>query len=242
MVLRELEKPKGAVLCIGQPAHALLAGRLARAWGNGVFPAPWPHDEVVLAAEQHDVGMAAWDAEPELDPETGLPRSFFDMPLETHLALWSRAPWLALSQSRWAGLLVSMHGAFLYSHRAEEPGVREFLDAQEALQRTLVESLGVTAEQAARNQRLLAAWDWFSLVLCLDRLPETVPADQPVAVSRAGKKGDEVAVTPWPFSPDRLEVSVEGRVLTDRFDDQAAMRAALYAAPWRTLTWTLRPG
>jgi hypothetical protein len=242
VVLRELAKPKGAVLCIGQPAHALLAGRLARAWGNGVFPAPWPHADVVLAAEQHDIGMAGWDAEPELDPETGLPRSFLDMPLATHLALWGRAPWLALSQSRWAGLLVSMHGAFLYSRRAEDPGVREFLDAQDALQRTLIDALGVTDEQAARNQRLLAAWDWFSLVLCLDRLPETVQADPPIAVSRAGKKGDEVVVAPWPFAPDRVEVSVEGRVLTERFEDEAAMRTALYAAPWQTVSWTLRPG
>ena len=242
MVLRELAKPKGAVLCIAQPAHALLAGRLARAWGNGVFPAPWPHDEVVLAAEQHDVGMAAWDAEPELDPETGRPRSFLDMPLETHLELWGRAPWLALSQSRWAGLLVSMHGAYLYSGRAQEPGVRGFLDAQEVLQARLIASLGVSPDQAARNQRLMAAWDWLSLVLCLDRLPETVQADRPIEVARAGKKGDEIAVAPWPFAVERLEVSAEGRVLQDSFDDEAAMRAAFYAAPWRTLTWTLRPG
>lgn len=242
MILRELDKPKGAVLCIGQPAHALLAGRLARAWGNGVFPAPWPRDEVVLAAEQHDVGMAAWDAEPERDPETGRPRSFLEMPLETHLALWGRAPWLALSQSRWAGLLVSMHGAHLYSHRAGEPGVREFLDAQSELQRWLVDSLGVTGEQAARNQRLLAAWDRLSLALCLDRLPETIPGERPIEVSRAGKRGDELVVAPWPFATERVEVSVEGRVLRDRFDDDESMRAAFHAAPWRTLTWTLRPG
>lgn len=240
MVLRELRKPKDAVLCIGQPAHALLAGRLARAWGNGVFPAPWPREEVVLAAEQHDVGMAGWDAEPELDPETGRPRSFLDMPLETHLALWGRAPWLALSQSRWAGLLVSMHGSTLYGRRAEEPGVREFLDAQSELQRWLIESLGVTQEQAERNQRLLAAWDWFSLALCLDRLPETVEAERSLELTR-GAREDEVRVAPWPFSVEAVDVSVEGRVLSGRFDDQAGMRAAFHAAPWRTLTWSLRP-
>ncbi|HVE67290.1 MAG TPA: DUF3891 family protein [Solirubrobacteraceae bacterium] len=240
MVLRELRKPKDAVLCIGQPAHALLAGRLARAWGNGLFPAPWPREEVVLAAEQHDLGMAGWDAEPELDPETGRPRSFLDMALETHLELWGRAPWLALSQSRWAGLLVSMHGSTLYGRRAGEPGVREFLDAQAELQRWLVESLGVGAEQAARNQRLLAAWDRFSLALCLDRLPETVEAERSLALTRGAGEG-EVRVAPWPFSVEAVDVSVEGRVLVDRFDDQVAMRDAFHAAPWRTLSWSLRP-
>jgi hypothetical protein len=240
VVLRELQKPKGAVVCIAQPAHALLAGRLARAWGNGVFPAPWPHDEVVLAAEQHDVGMAGWEAEPALNPETGLPQSFLEMPLETHLALWGRAPWLALSQSRWAALLVSMHGAYLYERRDGEPGVRGFLHAQRALQATLIESLGITAEQAARNQRLLAAWDWLSLALCRDDLPATVTGDQPIEVSRGAREG-EVVVAPWPFSTEHVEVSVEGRLLTERFDDETAMRTALYAAPWRTVTWSLRP-
>ena len=237
MVLRELGGD--AVLCIGQPAHAWVSGQLARGWGNGVFPAPWPRDEVVLAATQHDVGMARWDAEPELDSRTGWPRSFLDMPLETHLELWSWAPWLALSQSRWAGLLVSMHGSFLYARRAQEPGVREFLDAQAALQRELIASLGIAEAQAARSRELLAAWDWFSLVLCMDRLPETVEAGRAIVVSAAG---DHIAVAPWPFAPDQIEVAVEGRRLEGRFEDEAAMRAALHAAPWETLRWTLRPG
>ena len=237
MVLRELDKD--SVLCIGQPAHAWVSGQLAAAWGNGLFPAPWPRDEVVLAATQHDVGMARWDAEPELDPDTGWPRSFMAMPLETHLELWAWAPWLALSQSRWAGLLVSMHGSFLYARRAGEPGVREFLEAQDALQRELIDSLGVTEAQAKRNQRLLAAWDWFSLVLCMDRLPETVEAERPIRVAAAG---DHVAVSPWPFSADEVELSAEGRRLEGRFEEEAAMRAALHAAPWHTLRWSLRPG
>jgi len=237
MVLRELGDD--AVLCIGQPAHAWLAGQLARAWGNGLFAGPWPRDEVLPAVDQHDLGMAAWDAEPELDPETGWPRSFTDMPPQTHLALWSRAPRLALTQSRWAGLLVSMHGAYLYSQRADEPGVREFLTAQETFQRELVASLGVTEAQAAHNQRLLAIWDWISLALCMDRLPVTVQADRPLTLAAAGEGA--VTAAPWPFASDRVEVSVEGRVLEERYDDEARMRDALARAPWRTLRFSVTP-
>jgi hypothetical protein len=237
MILRELGHD--AVLCIGQPAHAWLSGQLARQWGNGLFAGPWPRDEVLPAVEQHDVGMAAWDAEPELDRETGWPQSFTDMPLETHLALWSRAPGLALTQSRWAGLLVSMHGAHLYSRRAQEPGVAEFLAAQEALQRELVASLGVTEAQAAHNQRLLALWDWISLALCMDRLPLTVQADRPLTLAAAGE--GTVTARPWPFASDRVELSVEGRVLEARYEEEAAMREALAHAPWRTLTFTVTP-
>jgi hypothetical protein len=235
VVLRELEKD--AVLCIGQPAHAWLSGQLARAWGNGLFPEPRPRDEVVLAAAQHDLGMAAWDAAPELNPDTGWPRSFLEMPIETHLGLWSAAPRLALSQSRWVALLVSMHGAFLYERRSQDPGVAAFLTAQQVLQDELRTSLGVSEREARRNQRLLAAWDWLSLVLCMDRLPAEVDAERPMHLESAG--GAEVAVSPWPFRTDQVEVRVEGRRLRGRFEDQDAMRAALQAAPWETVEISL---
>src|SRR5881409_4102825 len=99
MILRELGGD--AVLCIGQPAHAWLSGQLAAEWGNGLFPEPRPRAEVCLAATLHDLGMAAWDAAPQLHPDTGWPMSFLEMPVATHLRLWSAAPGLALAQSRW---------------------------------------------------------------------------------------------------------------------------------------------
>src|SRR5262249_22463477 len=74
-------------LLIGQPAHARLSGRMAAAWA-------WPFDpraDVCLAALQHDIGMAAWDAAPGLDPAAGLPYSFTSMPRAMRGALWSRA-------------------------------------------------------------------------------------------------------------------------------------------------------
>ena len=67
-------------IAIGQPAHAWVSGQLARAWGNARFPTPAPHEEVCLAAEQHDIGMAAWDLEPTFNPATGLPHSFIELP------------------------------------------------------------------------------------------------------------------------------------------------------------------
>ena len=73
MILRP--DPRGT-LAIGQPAHAWLSGRLAEVWC-------WrfePRDAVRLAALQHDIGMAAWDAAPVLDPRSGLPYSFTSMP------------------------------------------------------------------------------------------------------------------------------------------------------------------
>src|SRR3954447_23441591 len=114
MLLRHDEE---GVLAIGQASHAWLAGQIARAWGNDVFGSVDPWEEVCLAAEQHDVGMAAWDSEPSFDERTGLPHSFLDMPLEVHLRLWQEGPSRLVSQSAYAAMLVSMHGWRLYSRR-----------------------------------------------------------------------------------------------------------------------------
>jgi hypothetical protein len=43
-------------LAIGQLSHSWLSGQLARAWGNDRFIAPEPREEIVLGAQQHDIG------------------------------------------------------------------------------------------------------------------------------------------------------------------------------------------
>jgi hypothetical protein len=132
-----LRKEGDAVIAIGQASHAWISGQLARAWGNALFAAPDPFEEVCLAAEQHDVGMAEWDLRASLNPRTGLPYSFLEIPLQTHLALWTAAPAKLLTQSRYAALLVSMHGTALNERRdlgklrpQERELVASFIEAQ----------------------------------------------------------------------------------------------------------------
>src|SRR3954447_22442390 len=180
MVLHETES---GVICIGQASHAWVAGQLARRWGNDRFAKPDPFDEVCLGAEQHDVGMAEWDRLPDLDPETGLPRSFMDMPLATHLELWSQAPDKVLTQSPYAALLVSMHGHALYARRDTlEPGsddskaVEDFVKQQEAYQRDLLTAMDEDPDRARRNQVLVWALDFLSLAPLMGWIPDTVPA------------------------------------------------------------------
>jgi hypothetical protein len=259
MVIREVE---GGVVAIGQPAHAWLSGQLARAWGNERFSAVWPWEEVCLAAEQHDVGMAGWDLEPELNPETGRPRSFMEMTLETHLELWSAAPHRLRAQSRYAALLVSLHGTALYERRDLDAldadraaAVRGFLANQRALQEEWLDELRSDRETARaadpgwveRNRALVWTWDTLSLALLLDWAPhatDPVPtADGPAVLELsplAGERG-RLTLNPWPFAHDRVRVRCEGRRLMQRFDDEAAMHAALAHAEWVTLSFELEP-
>ena len=238
------------VLAIGQPSHAWISGQLARAWGNDGFGAVEPREEVCLAAEQHDVGMAGWETAPTFNPDTGLPHSFMEMPLETHVELWSRAWELALPQSRDAALLVSMHGTALYAMRdlskmsdGDAALVREYMDGQRAVQERL--AAGFEPELVARNQRLVWTWDAMSLALCLDWAPHAfggVPAgagEVDVSFEAAGERG--VTVDPWPFRDNSVAVRCDARRLEGRFSSEEEMRAALAAAPWQGLEFDLRP-
>jgi hypothetical protein len=251
----------GGVIAIGQPAHAWVSGQLARAWGSPRFGPVRPQEEVCLAAEQHDLGMAGWERAPTLNPDTGWPHSFFDLPLPAHIELWSAAPGLALSQPRYLALLVSLHGTSLYGRRnldREPPPVaaqiRDYLERQEAFRRELIGSLRddpayaehATEDAIDRNRRLILAWDWMSLALCMDVLPtraENVPASEgDTTIELEPVPGGGVRVSPWPFAEDAVTVRCEGRVLSRPFESEEEMRQTFARAPWTTLAFELIPG
>ena len=240
-----LLRPYGdAVVCIPQPAHAWISGQLARAWGNRALGAVEPWEEGCLAAEQHDVGMAEWDFAPTLNPETGLPHGFTEMPRAIHLALWSAAPHRLVAQSPYAALLVSMHGTALYEARGGEPTapVAEYLESQRAFQESVISQLELDRDEVRRNQRLVWTWDSLSLALCLRWAPfelrEVPGAAGPLGVHL----GQDGTLDPWPFGAAAVEVRCQGRRLEGRFSDEEEMRAALRAAPLEMLSFALRPG
>jgi hypothetical protein len=229
-------------IAIGQPAHAWLSGQLARNWGNEQFGAVEPWEEVCLAAEQHDAGMADWERHPTLNPETGRPRSFMELTLPEHLEIWRSAAPLVKSQSRYAALLVSMHGTTLYEKRnldrldpAEVRQVQDFLAGQRELQERLRQPGDRHVE---RNRRLVWTWDSLSLGLLLDWAPFQL-SEVPTADGHTDIEVDASTLNPWPFKTATLQLRCEGRRLTGRYDDEDSMREALEAAPWVTIETAL---
>ncbi|HEX5503676.1 MAG TPA: DUF3891 family protein [Thermomicrobiales bacterium] len=251
------------LVVIGQPAHAWVSGQLARAWGNARFGAVAPREAVCLGAEQHDVGWTAWEGAPAHNPRTGRPYTFMELPTGIHLGLWSAAVPSALTQSRYAALLVSLHGTGLYERHdyardtpEEARGVRDFLARSYALQDDLLAGLRAdpayaphaTPEVIARNRRLVAVWDALSLALCMGLGGERTYPDVPAAAGAetlvlAPLDGvpTRVAVRPWPFGADAVRLVCEGRRLPETFDDDEALRAALARAPWVTIETRLEP-
>jgi hypothetical protein len=247
------------VLAIGQPSHAWVSGQLARAWGNERFGAVNPYKEVCLAAEQHDIGMADWDLTPARNPDTGLPRSFVQMPIDEHLQMWRAGPRRLVRQCRYAGLLAAMHGRRLYELRdlsqlpaTEAKAINSFFEDQRRFEAELLVSLradpatapAAGEDQVARNSQLLWTWDFLSLALCLDWAPTTA-RDVPISegsvdldLALAGESGRQI-LSPWPFADRSVVVRCEGQRLTGRYDSDEALTGALTRAPWETLEWEL---
>jgi len=238
-------------LAIGQLSHSWLSGQLARAWGNERFQPPEPFEEVVLGAQQHDIGWALADLEPRLNRDTGLPRGFLETTVEEHLAIWRDAPDRLISQSLDAALVVSMHGRSLSQLRAagsDGPDLRlldEHIADEQARQALLCERLGISDAQAERTRRQMWTWDGMSLSLCLGWRPFTakdVPSREgllDVALHDGGE--GRCLVDPWPFTGTCVRVHCEGRRLDGGLRDQHELREAFAAARTVRLEFLLEP-
>jgi hypothetical protein len=263
---------QGELIAISQPSHAWLSGQLARAWGNEKFAAPSPHEEVCLAAEQHDLAWLGWESAPTLNHATGLPHEFREIDVKTRIALWRKGIRLALGFGQYPALLISLHAHTIHTAFArssaplnsgpaaqDHKDMRDFLDEQQDFRRDLLKALSAqpryhafsTPEVCERNRLLIFAVDRMSLMICWGIRGETIIPDVPVDEhttthlrlrSRTGEL-DDLILDPWPFAVDRCKVICEGCRIADRFDDETMMRSALNDPAARvTIEAELRPG
>jgi Protein of unknown function (DUF3891) len=236
-------------LAIGQLSHAWLSGQLARAWGNELLRPADPFEEVVLGAEQHDVGWALFDLEPTFNRQSGLPRGFLELTVDEHLAIWRDAPERLLSQSQHAALVVSMHGSSLSELRVraapeQADALRAHIDQEHARQESLRRALGISERQAELTRRQMWAWDGLSLALCMAWRPFTA-RELPtrtgmIEIELRDLEHGVSTLDPWPFSVDELEVRCEARQLAARYETEAQMRDAFEHTAPAPLTFTLR--
>jgi hypothetical protein len=256
MLFRDL--PDGGWLAVSQPMHALVSGQMLRAWGAPGYVRPDPFEEVATAAAQHDVAWMGWEAAPTLDPATGRPHSFRAVGARLHAPMWAEGVRRATaSWGPWVGLIVSRHGSRIYSayqdrHRMDDRDV----DAAEAYQREqsawragALALLGATERQLEDAASLVAVTDALSLAACggIKTLGWSgeAPLEGGGTVPLKLEEGDGVmSVSPWPFTMPEVRLSWTARRFAPeaRWADEAAMHAALEAAPAERIGATLVPG
>ncbi|HYG75605.1 MAG TPA: DUF3891 family protein [Planctomycetota bacterium] len=255
--------PDGLLL-ITQPAHAWISGQLARAWGNEQFPAFAPYEDVCLAAEQHDLAWLDWEQAPALNPATRLPYTFMDLPVPAHTALWQTAgPRALLQGSRYAALLISLHGSGLYQRReiekdppADRAAIQNALAVMNAFEGQQLETLRrdpfyapyATVERIDENRALIACFDYLSLLLCMgvqkERLAELSFPRGKIAFTLSPVNGDinAIRLKPWPFSARELTVCCDVRRLNGTFVTQEHLDLALQDASREALRIRLSAG
>jgi hypothetical protein len=252
--------PEGVELrIILQTDHAALSGELSRRWGGDHFARPEPLSSLALVAANHDEGWLPWQAAPRVDPATGRPWSFTNIPNIFHTAGHAAGVQRLIQADAYAGLLLSLHVAGLYRQRyglmshmpippipaVYRPAAAAFLAEQERVQAELREFLHPDEEALWAHYRWLQAWDTLSLLICTGWIGEepgllgqfpTHPGGEALALKCWALGGDRYTVSPWPFDGDHLDWQIPARWLPDRsWESDAAFQGALAAAPWGSL-------
>src|SRR6204780_4531970 len=170
--------------------HAHLAGAFAEKWGNDLFVAPEPREQVRHGVTAHDDGWAARDQQPQITRQgkpsafsvelVGKYSAFEEIDLADYLAVRERAVHMVAEVDAYAALLVSMHTYNLLTARSDrstiQPGELPLLDAflarQLEFQQQLQDRLAadkelapdeISAERIEKHFRLLQACDPLSL-------------------------------------------------------------------------------
>ena len=188
-------KEKQGWWLVTHPDHAHLAGEFASKWGNELFAAPEPRENVLRGIYAHDDGWRARDAAPVITKEgkpaafskelVGKYSAFEEIDLTAYLAVRREAVQLMAKEDPYAAILISMHTHNLLSERADRSTIRAeglvwldaFLVEQMTLQRALREQLvdesrldeeQLTPRTLHRHFQLLQACDNLSLLGCVD--------------------------------------------------------------------------
>ncbi len=215
MIRRSL--PEGDLL-IPQDLHALQAGRFAALHAHLAEP----RAALERAVSLHDAGWPDLDDRPE-PLDDGRPPHVFDLPNGASLPAWRRSVAVARAVGRLEALLVSLHfSAFSAAFAQEQKALHE------------VWRSGIDPELERAGLEVLRSCDAISLrILCDPGESVALPA---------GVRYDDGRLDPWPFSTDRIEDAVVGRLLPSRLWQSAAeFRRAYEKAPTYRFCASLKP-
>lgn len=227
-----------------QRAHALLAAMVVEAWRTDRHPARW--FETLNAISQHDNGWQEWESGQRLHPN-GEPIDFRETPTKDVVAQAGRAVLRAHHQDVYAGLLVSRHISELHeSRRGEDEALDALLDEQSALRAQWRRGLEMPEAEEDEAYAFLKWGDQLSLILCERTLQQRHEAPIWTACGveyRAlRREGDAVAIEPWPYRCEAVDVGVDAfRLAQVSFESEDELSSVLMHTTPHRQRWRLQP-
>jgi hypothetical protein len=257
MIRREAH---GQFVLITQHDHALLAGRLARRFGNARFARPQPAEPTLRGIDLHDSGWPLHDQAPTLNARH-LPLDVFETPRDIGLKVWTASVERAAAENLYSGLLVSLHVLSLSQlladlHRSprDQFEINKFQHREIERQEEFRRELGLPTDLPLKmglaepridpredeltfNFRLLQAMDRVSLALCCTNEPfdqiknlPPQPGEPGLAVKLQKDGPTGLIVEPWIFDSPQLAESIICRRLPATPLADDVALAAAYAA------------
>ena len=208
MIVRQTE---GRLLCLSQPDHAALAGRLAEAWAADGLPNRPTRGRVLEAVRQHDIGWTPEDRAVALRSRHATARTASSRaPVDVRQGAFLRGVEELAPGDPYVAALVAQHGLTVYRRFQHDPAWTAFFPALEAPPRRPVRPTPRPNPAAApftflQDYTVLGLCDLFSLVFCNGwREPHLMEGYEAVL------EGDRLVVTPDPFGGVVVELDVAG--------------------------------
>lgn len=228
---------------IYQRAHEQLALQLALNWQPKYRSQRWV--EVLSAIGDHDNEQAEWHGSFHLNT-AGAPLDFSQKPIQ-HKQIEEVVD-AAQYKSRYVATLISLHTQYLYSKAAQEDAALATILEQQAQERKRwLSSLKITKTDAQKDYQLMHWCDRCSLILCRNQIPEderkvdifTGPDERMYQLWQ--RDSGSLAVEPWPFAEEKMEVRVEARYLKKlKFKNDAELAEALSLAKVEEKVWQFK--
>ncbi len=250
MVRRELEN---GWLLINQHNHGKLAGTIIEHWGNQLFEAPDPFEEVIYAVREHDSGWQQWDKAPKICQETHYPANFLEMTTSDQRDIWSRS-FSNHSKHDYASALIALHFSKFNKRsltknpndpvsKALEKEINGFVSDK---LRSLYGNGDELPLDMQINLKLVQAADIISLALChgwnsveITDVPKNYKGESS-AIRLVSDDSTNFVLDPYPFCKSPIRVSVTGKILLQKtFESDEQLRLCYKKSKPKTLEFTI---
>ncbi|HEV8238795.1 MAG TPA: DUF3891 family protein [Thermoanaerobaculia bacterium] len=222
---------------VTQPDHAAFAADLLSLFRLPELAFHPRRADLLRAVRLHDNGWRELDAAPPVDPASGLPHSFLDLPHPLRLEIWERGTVRYADSDPYAALLATEHALTLFADQHRTDGWRELLARLAERRSELLARCGLEPRELAADYRWLELADRLSLAVCNDWRE---PFERCGFAGELGEDG--LVLSPFPLAgATTFEVPCRF-VDVRRYAGDGELAVALAGARWTSFSIRVVPG
>lgn len=221
---------------VTQPDHARVAAEMLSLWRGDGLPEHPRRDDLLLAVREHDNGWRETDAAPRVDPETGAPYGFLDLPDEPRRELWLRGALRYADERPGAAALITRHGIGLHEDRRAARAWTEFFTTLEERLEELLERAGYDAADLESDYRWLRLADALSLDAC-----GALGGGSGTETTRVERRDLDLTLDPFPLAGATTFDIPCRHIPNRRYDSDTDLAVEMASARWTRFQVRLTP-